>query len=203
MPIYHFTDKKAVQLLANKTRRTDISSFELSQSHIELGKYMAYHIIEEFQLEECEIKHPQGIKKGKRLANENNIIILDFLRAGVYYGEGFRFIFQNSPYYHIQPKRKVGILKEELENLPKFHNLDVILVDSVINTGATMFAVINQILAQKPRKLIVSCIVMPDTTAKVINEQYKEIIFYIARISTNKYVGKGKTDTGNRLFGTF
>ena len=67
----------------------------------------------------------------------------------------------------------------------------------------SQLAVINQIKLQKPQKIIVTCSVMPDTTVEIISQKYPEISFYIFRISSNKYVGKGKTDTGNRLFGTY
>lgn len=203
MPIYHYTEKNATQLLATKSRRIDISPYELSQIHMEIGKFISYELINEIDLEEYEINHPQGIKIGKRISNEKSIIILTFMRAGVYFGEGIRSIFQNAPFYFIAPERGIGFSDIELSKLPSFRDKIVILVDSVINTGGTMFAVIEQIKEQNPKKILVACSVIPDTTVDIISEKYPEIFFYIFRVSTNKYVGKGKTDTGNRLFGTF
>jgi len=167
-----------------------------------MGKYLAYEILEELEMEDCEIQHPQGIKTGKQLKNKKNVIILDFLRAGVYLGDGIRNILQNSPYYHISPKRNEGISEKELSQLPNFKEKSVILVDSVINTAATMIPVIEQIKLQTPRKILVTCQVMPYDTAEMLDNKFPDINFYIFRLSYNKYVGKGKTDTGNRLFGT-
>ena len=71
----------------------------------------------------------------------------------------------------------------------------------MINTGATLIPTINQIEEFNPSKIIASSLVMPDTTMDEMKTNFPQIYFYIARISKNKYVGKGKTDTGNRLFG--
>ena len=202
MPLYHFTNKKAVQILANQTRRSDITPFALSQSHVELGKYMAYQICEEIALEECDISHPQGKKKGVRIAKPKKILILAFMRAGVYLGESLRTIFKDSPIHHVYPKRGKGLSNKELDEIGDLDGKVIILADSVINTGGTMFPTIRQLKKGNPTKIIVTSLVMPDTTADRLNIEFPDIFFYIARISKNKYVGKGKTDTGNRLFGT-
>jgi len=198
----HFTDKKAVQLIATDSRRTDITPYQLSQVHIEMGKYLAYEILEELDLEDCEIQHPQGIKIGRRLKNEKDVLILDFMRAGVYLGDGLRFIFQTSPYFHITPKRGEGLSEIDLSSLKSLEGKIIILVDSVINTGNTMMPVIEQISKFNPEKIFVTCQVMPYDTAEILEKKYPDVLFFIFRLSYNKYVGKGKTDTGNRLFGT-
>lgn len=198
----HFTDKKAVQLIATDSRRTDITPYQLSQVHIEMGKYLAYEILEELELEDCEIQHPQGIKIGKRLKNEKDVIIMDFMRAGVYLGDGLRYVFQRSPYYHISPKRGEGLTETELKSFESIKDRIIILVDSVINTGDTMRPVIVQLSKLDPKKIFVTCQVMPYDTAEILEKEYQEVLFFIFRLSYNKYVGKGKTDTGNRLFGT-
>lgn len=43
---------------------------------------------------------------------------------------------------------------------------------------------------------------MQDGFRAVIDEQYPKLDFIVSRTSANSYVGKGQTDTGNRLFGT-
>lgn len=204
MTLYHFTDKKAIQLLATQSRRTDISPFELSTVHLEMGKYLAYQIAEEVTLEDIEISHPQGKALGKRIQNEKDILILTFMRAGTYLGDGIRTLFRNAPYYYIYPKRGIGLSEEEWEglNLPPLQNKIIILVDSVINTGGSMTPIIKWFQNKKVKKIIVVCSVMPMDTANKLELEFPDVNFYTIRVSTNSYVGKGKTDTGNRLFGT-
>ena len=177
----HFTERKAVRIIATQSRRIDISPYELSQIHIEMGKYLANELLEEIDLAECEIQHPQGIKTGEEIKNEKKILILDFMRAGVYLGDGLRFIFKNTPYFHVYPKRHEGLSEEEINELGKLEGRTIILVDSVINTGNTMIPVIEQILKQKPKKIIITCQVMPYDTAEKFNEDYQDLFFYIFR----------------------
>ena len=204
MPLYHFTDKKAIQIIATKSRRTDITPFQLALTHSEMGKFIAYQIAEELTLEGFEISHPQGKAIGKRIQNEKDIIILTFMRAGVYFGDGIRNFLQNSPYYHIYPKRGIGLNESEWSklDLPSLKGKIVVLVDSVINTGSTMKPVIKWLQKKGIKKIIVACSVMPIDTAEKIEIEFPKVLFYTLRVSKNSYVGKGKTDTGNRLFGT-
>ncbi|MHA1342013.1 MAG: uracil phosphoribosyltransferase [Promethearchaeota archaeon] len=205
MPLYHYTQKNAIQLLATQSRRADLTPYELSQVHIELGRYLAYQIAEEIPLEEYEILHSQGKAIGKRIKNEKDILIFVFMRAGLYLGEGIRILFHSSPYYHINAKRGIGLTEDEFKSLVPFEldNKIIILVDAVINTGDTMRPVINLFQEKNPKNIIVACSVMPDFTAFKLEKEYPNVNIYTIRISKNSYVGKGKTDTGNRLFGTF
>ncbi|MHA1427456.1 MAG: uracil phosphoribosyltransferase [Candidatus Helarchaeota archaeon] len=203
MTIYDFTNRKAIQLLATQSRRMDMTPWELSCIHQDMGKFMAYQIIEELELEDCEINHPQGKKLGKCIKNEEDIIILAFYRAGIYMSDGIRHVFQSSPTYSIKCTRSEGLSEQELNNLPSFEEKTVILADSVINTGKTIIPVIQQIQQLNPRQIIVTCLVIFHKTVEKLDKLFPEIKFYFARISTNFYVGKGKIDTGNRIFGTF
>ena len=203
MTLYQFTNKNAIQLLATQSRRTDITPYELTAVHLEMGKYLAYQIAEEISLEDCEISHPQGKATGKQIKNENDILIMSFMRAGVYLGDGIRSLFQKSPYYHIYPKRGTGLSEEEWKKLalPPLQEKTIILADSVINTGKSMKPIINWLQKKHPKKIIVACSVMPTDTAIMMESAYPDVSIYTIRVSTNSYVGKGKTDTGNRLFG--
>ncbi len=204
MTLYQFTNKSAIQLLATQSRRTDITPYQLSSVHLEMGKYLAYQIAEEIPLEDFEISHPQGKATGKRVKNEKDLLIFTFMRAGVYIGDGIRSLFQNAPYYHISPKRGTGLSEEEWAKLelPPLQEKVIILADSVINTGESIRPVLKWLQTKHPKKIIVACSVMPIDTAEKMASEFPDVNFYTIRVSTNAYVGKGKTDTGNRLFGT-
>ena len=204
MTLYQFTNKIAIQLLATQSRRTDVTPYELSRVHLEMGKYLAYQIAEEIPLEDFEISHPQGKAIGKRIQNEKDILIFTLMRAGMYIGDGIRALFQNAPNYQIYPKRGIGLTEAEWAKLelPPLKDKIIIIVDSVINTGESMRPVIKWFHTKKPKKIIIACSVMPTDTANKMESEFPDVNFYTIRVSTNSYVGKGKTDTGNRLFGT-
>lgn len=190
MRVKDFTNKKAVQLLATQSRRTDISSTELCKIHFEMGKFLAYEMLEDFELSETEIQHVQGIKTGVELADKNNIVIFALMRAGLYAAEGVRSVFTDSQFFPVT----------EIEN-SDLENKIIIIVDAVINTGKSIEKAIEHLRKSKPRKIFVATLIM-QKDALHLSEKYSDIYFYALRVSENKYVGKGGTDTGNRLFNT-
>jgi uracil phosphoribosyltransferase len=192
MLIYHFTHKNAVQLLATQSRRTDISSTELCKIHFEMGKYLAYQMLDEFELSETEINHVQGIKKGVELSNKDKIVIFGLMRAGLYAAEGVRSVFSDSEFFLDD---KFETEKIDLENKV------VIIVDAVINTGKSIEKIIEQLKESKTNKIFVATLIMQNDALQLA-DKYPNIYFYALRVSENKYVGKGGTDTGNRLFNT-
>lgn len=192
MAIKDFTNKNAVQLLATQSRRTDISSTELCKIHFEMGKLLAYEMLDEFELAETKIQHVQGIKQGVELADKNKIVIFALMRAGLYSAEGIRSVFADSQFF---PITEITTDKNEIKNKI------IIIVDAVINTGNSIVKVIEHLQINKPKKIFVATLIM-QKDALQLADKYPDIYFYALRISENKYVGKGGTDTGNRLFNT-
>lgn len=190
MPITHFTNKNAVKLLSTQSRRTDISSIELCKNHFELGKYLAYQMLDEFELRETEIKHVQGIKTGIELAAKNNIVIFALMRAGLYAAEGVRSVFSESQFFPVS----------EIDNTD-LENKVIIVVDAVINTGRSIEKALEHLQKCKASKIFIATLVMQKDSLQLV-EKYTDIHFFAIRISENKYVGRGVTDTGNRLFNT-
>lgn len=192
MILKEYTKKKAAQILATQSRRSDISSLELCNIHFEMGKYLGYEILEEFDLVETQIQHVQGIRTGVKLKDENDIIIFPLMRAGLYAAEGVRSVIKESQFAPYN--------KEEEEKL-NLENKTIILVDSVINTGKSILKIIESLYKNPIKRIIIVTLILQKDAMKVF-EEYKNISLYALRISQNKYTGKGGTDTGNRLFNT-
>jgi uracil phosphoribosyltransferase len=76
-----------------------------------------------------------------------------------------------------------------------------VIVDAVVNTGASLEPVLAQ-LRGRIERLYVLALVAPVDTADRLERSWSDVEFLFARTSTNQYVGAGTTDTGNRLFGT-
>ena len=192
MRIKDFTNKKAVQLLATQSRRADISSTELCKIHFEMGKFLAYEILEEFELTETKIQHVQGIKTGVELADKSDIAIFAQMRAGLYAAEGVRSVFTDSHFFLNSNTEEIKI---------GLKNKTVIIVDAVINTGKSIEKIIEQLQKHKAKRIIIATLII-QKDASYLTDKYADIQFYALRISENKYFGKGGTDTGNRLFNT-
>lgn len=201
MPLTHFTDRHLVRLLATESRRTDTTPHALSRAHVALGRFLAGEMLELLDLEPCEIQHPQGLRSGWRVAGEGDVVVLPFMRAGLYAAEGVREVLQNAQVLHVHPGRGVGLCQAELASLVALRGRAVVIVDSVVNTGASLEPVLAQ-LRDRVERVFVLALVTPVETADRLAQTWPTVQFLFARTSTNQYTGAGTTDTGNRLFGT-
>jgi uracil phosphoribosyltransferase len=200
--LHHFTDVPTCRLLADRTRRADLDTKDYSEAYQDLGRFLAYQMVQEFELEEYQIKHCEGQRTGIRIKDEGQIGIVCLMRAGLYLAQGCRSVLRSAPMHLVSPRRDIGLSPDELEELVTSRLDILVLVDSVINTGKTIRPIFDQAKALGIKKVIVMAGVSPCEQGASIAADYPEVQFYIARLSRNSYVGKGGTDTGNRLFGT-
>ena len=202
MPLKHFTDRHLVRLLATESRRTDTTPVELSRSHVALGRFLAGELVELLPLDPRQIQHPQGLRTGWRIAGEAEILLVTLMRAGLYAAEGVREVLPNARVVHVSPRRGVGLADSDLQGLGSVEGRRVVLIDSVVNTGASMEPLLAQLRDRGASWLAVLALVAPVPTAERLEREHPDVNFFFARVSDNQYVGKGSTDTGNRLFGT-
>lgn len=198
----HYTDYAACRLLADRTRRSDLDTRDYSEAYAELGRFLAHQVLEQFELEEYQIQHCEGPRPGVRIREEERIGIACLMRAGLYLAHGCRAVLRRSPLHLFSPERDKGLCSEELEELAASRLDTLLIVDSVVNTGKTIRPIFTQAKALGIRRVIVLAGVSPFEQANSIAADYPDVLFYFARLSHNSYVGKGGTDTGNRLFGT-
>ena len=198
----HFTDVPSMQVMATKSRDSTLPGHALSQVHMKMGEYLGQHIVGLIGLEEIEFQHVQGIRKGPALSTRNNIVILPLLRAGLFTGLGIWEPLSSAAFIPITPIRGEELSNSQIKGMPPLNDMVVIVADAVINTGESLEPVLNWILAQNPLQVIVTSLVTPVPTADRLALEYPNVEWIHARVSNNQYVGKGGTDTGNRLFNT-
>jgi uracil phosphoribosyltransferase len=124
------------------------------------------------------------------------------MRAGFYLAQGFRSVLRRAQFYPVNPKRGLGLSENEMGEVSSGSPHTLIIIDSVINTGGTIIPIFQQATKLGVAKIIVAAAVSPVNQAQAIAASNPAVMFYFARTSENSYVGKGVTDTGNRLFGT-
>lgn len=202
MALTHYTDRHFVQLLATRSRRTDVTPWELTRSHVDLGRFLGGELVERLSIEPCQIHHPQGLRSGWQVAGEQDVTLVCFMRAGLYVAEGVREVLHRAPVLHVSPTREMGLSENGLAQLSPVPGRTFVLIDSVVNTGASVVPVLRQLQSQQPAALFVLSLVAPATTANRLAEAFPGVHFLFARVSENQYTGSGSTDTGNRLFNT-
>jgi len=197
MQINNYENENIFKILNTQSRVSTLSTVELSKVHEKLGELLSYKLLEEFELSEIEIDHVQGRKSGFGLDSKETLLIIVLMRGGLYVAEGFKNIFDNNYNFEMlnSPNEldQINVIEEEYE----LENTNIILIDSVINTGKSIKKVID--LLPHDKKIYIVSLVM-HKGAKEVFQEYKNLVFFLSRISENFYVGKGKTDTGDRLF---
>jgi uracil phosphoribosyltransferase len=198
----HFTDNPGIQVMATKSRDSTLAGHALSQVHQKMGEYLGQHLVGLIGLEEIEFQHVQGIRKGPALSTRNDIVILPLLRAGLFAGLGIWDALPPAAFVPISPTRGEELANIQIKGMPSLNGMNVIIADAVINTGDSLEPILRWILDQSPHQVIVCSLVTPVPTAERLASEYPNVEWVHARVSTNQYVGKGGTDTGNRLFNT-
>ena len=198
----HFTDVPSMQVMATKSRDSTLPGHDLSQVHQKMGEYLGQHIVGLIGLEDIEFQHVQGIRTGPALSTKNSIVILPLLRAGLFAGLGIWDSLPSAAFVPITPIRGEELSNSQIKGMPSLNDMIVIVTDAVINTGESLQPVLRWILDQSPHNVIVSSLVTPVPTAERLALEYPNVEWVHARVSHNQYVGKGGTDTGNRLFNT-
>lgn len=197
--IKDLSKKNIFKLLATESRRADLTPNQLAEIHKKLGELLSYEILDFVDMEEIEIQHVQGVKKSTSISNSEKFIILVLMRGGLYVAEGIKEILDGRYKFEF-----VNNDKEILSILSKYKNdasnYNLIIVDSVINTGKSIDQVLlisNQLNFK--RQFITTLVIQKNAVAKY---DLTDITLLTVRVSPNFYIGKGKTDTGNRIFGT-
>lgn len=123
------------------------------------------------------------IELGKELGNQmkefdpKDTTIIAMLRGGIFFAEGL--------YFSLGCKFQIYDPKHEEFDRPKTKN--IILVDSVINTGKTIFSIMDP-------DMYVACCVINEAAVATFSDR-----LFTVRVSKNSYVGSNiKKQSGNK-----
>jgi uracil phosphoribosyltransferase len=209
----------ASQLLATQSRRSDLAGPALQEIHRRIGVLLSQRLLDEYGgisglVRPEQFTHVQGSCFLGLSTNINNVMILPLLRGGEPMSRGV---------YQCFPDAKLVHYVEGKDNFPR-GLLDgvntVLVVDSVINRGNSISHVLGELLgtcstpdtdtakdkastSKSSLQVFVLTAVTQRNSSISLPKAFPRVRFLTLRISDNQYTGKGGTDTGNRLFGTF
>ncbi|KAL3431977.1 uracil phosphoribosyltransferase-domain-containing protein [Aspergillus tetrazonus] len=201
--LHHATDSHTAKLLSTPMRDDSIRGPSLQEAHENAGRYLATrYLVELIGTEELAIRHPQGnVVAGYRLLDEERTLIVPLMRGGQSMASGIFKVFPKARLH--DAKEPTDVQKEHLKGI-----VNVILVDSVINSGESMAQFVQRIReVDRAVRIIIVAGVIQDQAVKGCSQlravaRSTELTIVALRLSANKYTGKGTTDTGNRLFNT-
>lgn len=201
--LLHATEKNAAKVLMTPMRDAKIVGPTLREAHRQVGRYLAAeYLTHVIGIERCLIQHVQGGETdGFRLQNERSTLIVALMRGGEPMAQGVNDLFPSASFLHAF--HSTDIKEYHLEG-----QQNVVLVDSVINSGKTIVEFAKHIhqLNGNIRVLIVAGVVQEQSVSE--NGPVRKLGLFMSlslaalRLSKNKYSGQGGTDTGNRLFNT-
>ena len=196
--VHHFTNDEASKLLATPTRDASVSGPALRRAHRRIGEFLAGQVASCVGLEQYDIEHVQGnVTTGYRLLHEAETSIVALMRGGEPLASGLSTSFPLSMFVHANGPSDV-----RAAHVAK----TVILVDSVVNSGATVVRFLRHIrnLNKETMVVVVTAVLQNGARKGPLVEfaQDENIVFIALRLSENKFIGAGKTDTGDRLFNT-
>ncbi|OQY52128.1 MAG: hypothetical protein DRR08_09715 [Candidatus Parabeggiatoa sp. nov. 2] len=183
-----------IKVLNTRSREYECSTNELSEIHKRVGVSLGERILNKWPLKEIEIQNAQNKRGTGYTFDHSNVTLVTMMRAGLYLSLGIKEVLGNG-FSHILSNKATEIKAESVIER------DIILVDSVINSGASVEQYIEAL--STARSITVACLVMQSGFIEKVQNKYPLHEFYTSRVSDNYYVGSGKNDTGNRLFGTF
>ena len=215
---YAFSNASA-QVLATQTRRADLHGPDLQRVHEDVGKFLADKIIDEYGktmglVNDANFSHVQGGEFVGKVAAASNVLVLPLMRGGDPMARGVYSRFPSALFIHFYDEkddvaRCNDNLAETLKHMDSRATVSAVVVDSVVNSGKSVeraIKYINQLVESTNPNLAVVIFVLAGVIQKEAAERlppaYPRARFLALRVSENKYVGKGGTDTGNRLFGT-
>ena len=187
------------------TRDARIRGPALQEAHRRVGRYLATEFLPcLIGLEEHATPHVQKSKSaiGYRLANEDKTLIVALMRGGLPLAEGVNETFPSAGLLHAN--HSGDITRDHLAGRSA-----LILVDSVINKGATVQDFVKHVrrLHVTIRIVVVAGVVQAQSVTKsgplwTSACEYGKFNILALRLSENMYTGRGTTDTGNCLYNT-
>jgi len=203
-PIMSVSESNAAKLLMTPMRDANNSGPSLREAHRRVGWYLATELVSDvIGVDEYSIPHVQGNEtQGYRLRDEQKTLIVPLMRGGEPMAFGVNDALPLAMLVHA--KEPVDLKPHHLQG-----QRNIILVDSVINTGKSVMDFVQHIrsLDATTRIVIVAGVVQDECIRKggLLNLALAgdvNLNLISLRYSKRKFVGKKATDTGNRLFNT-
>lgn len=194
------------QLLATQSRRSDLHGPALQDVHAQMGRFLAERLLDyagphTSLIDQDSFPHVQGTSFQGVVTSEN-VLILPLMRGGEPMSRGVYQYFPRAKLFHYNDKDDKS--SSTLESVLTSSNIkDIIIVDSVINEGRSVRRSLASLGTNQCLRVYVLIAVMQKDASVNLPKEFPRVQFLTLRVSENKYTGKGGTDTGNRLFGTF
>lgn len=176
-----------------------------------IGELLAFEISKTMEYEQKEIETPLTKTKGGFLKQQP--VLINILRAGIPFFQGFHQIFDNAQCGFIGAYRKEGkgieglSINMEYFTLPDLNDRTVILADPMLATGKSLVESVHQMLkVGQPKIIHIAAVIASKQGIDYIEKNIKiPCAIWVAEIdpelNENAYIVPGLGDAGDLAFG--
>ena len=194
-----------------RDRAIQLDSMRFRRNLERVGEIFAYEISKKMEYADTEVTTPLGIAKVSALKNQP--VIASILRAGLPLHQGFLNYFDKSENAFISAYRKYGKdgtfkIKFEHISCPPLDNKEVILVDPMMATGASMVLAYKALLQKgTPKHTHIVAIISSKEGVEHLQKSLigKSVTIWSGAIddelTVKSYIVPGLGDAGDLAFG--
>lgn len=189
-----------------RDKKTKSSDFR--QRVKELAMLMAYEVTNDLKTTNVTVETPVGIAECK-IVDENNIIIIPILRAGLGMIEGLQSLLPDARVGHIGLARNEETLKPEAYYAKLPTDIDkavCIVVDPMLATGGSAVDAISYLKDAGAKEIKFVGLLGADRGIDCLQENHPDVPIYLAArdkiLNEHGYIMPGLGDAGDRIFGT-
>lgn len=208
-PTLTIVDHPLVQHKLTLIRNKDTSTYLFGQLLSEIAMLIGYEVTRNIELRNIAIETPITKMVGREI-NEQGIVVIPILRAGLGMAKGLHQLIPASRQGHIGVYRDEKTKKpiEYYFKVPTNDNQVYIVVDPMLATGNSAAYAITRLIASgvSPERIVFMALVVAPEGMRIFQKEHPGIRVYAAsldeKLNENSYIVPGLGDAGDRLFGT-
>jgi uracil phosphoribosyltransferase len=203
----HELSNPVAKTLLNHLRKIDTDALRFRHIVQELSRILVYEALSKEVPEEKTITTWQG-EKNFGFINEDNIIFVTILRAGLPMIEAVTALFPNASSGFLAMKRDENTHQSILyyDRIPECRGKTVIIVDPMVATAGSLCDAITVIKNKSPKKIISLNLIGSPEGMDILDQKHPDVEIYIVQIdeklNENKFIVPGLGDAGDRSYNT-
>lgn len=203
----HELSNPVAKTLLNHLRKKETDALRFRHIVQELSRLLIYEALNNEHLEEKNITTWQG-EKGFGFINENNIIFVTILRAGLPMIEAVSALLPNASSGFLAMKRDENTHQSILyyDRVPVCKDKTVIIVDPMVATAGSLCDAISLLKNKSPKKIISLNIIGSPEGIDILEHKHPDVESYIVHIdeklNEDKFIIPGLGDAGDRSYNT-
>lgn len=207
--MHYIIDNIFTSSLVDKLRHTNTKPDDFYRTTLTISQILAYEALKNIENDHEDIPLWTGEKYKATIINQQNMVILPIMRAGIGMLDGIRKLLPAAQVQIIGMFRNEETLEPVwyYNKLPKsMHSLHAFLIDPMLATGGSLIDAIRELKRRDCYHITVLAIVASPEGIQRLEDEAPDVDLYIASLDShlneNGYIIPGLGDAGDRIFNT-